>query len=278
MRMVRTLYCAAAIATFFAAPVRADEWTKLTYFTFSGPVQVPGVTLPAGTYMFKLADPETGRRAIQIRNEEGTKVYTILLSLPDQEMEARDEPWVTFIERPSGQPAAIRSWFYPGERTGYEFIYPKDEALRLARESRTAVLAHADTMKPGEDIAAMRGAKVERVDEQGKAVDSTATASTTTASTTTASTATPSTTTASGPSASTTTASSATTAAPAPSANRTESMAVGTAGQAGDAEGRDRELPRTASDLALLQLLSGLSLASALAIRQLRKRLAQSRA
>lgn len=266
MRMARTLCCAAAIAAFFAAPVRADEWTKLTYFTFSGPVQVPGVTLPAGTYMFKLADPESGRRAIQIRDEEGMKIYTILLTLQDRQMEAKDEPWVTFIERPSGQPAAIRSWFYPGERTGYEFIYPKDEALRLARESGTAVLAHADNMKPGEDIAAMRGAQVARVDAQGQAVDSTATASTTTA-TTTASTA------ASRPTASTTTASSATTTAPDPSANRTESGAVGTAGQAGDTAGRDRELPRTASDLGLIQLLSGLTLASAFAIRQLRKRL-----
>ena len=28
-----------------------------TYFTFSAPVTLPGVTLPAGRYLFRLADP-----------------------------------------------------------------------------------------------------------------------------------------------------------------------------------------------------------------------------
>jgi hypothetical protein len=32
--------------------VRADDYNKLTYFTFSGPVQLPGITLPAGTTSF----------------------------------------------------------------------------------------------------------------------------------------------------------------------------------------------------------------------------------
>jgi len=39
---------------------RADRQTwhvnKTTFLTFSGPVQVPGASLPAGTYMFRLAD------------------------------------------------------------------------------------------------------------------------------------------------------------------------------------------------------------------------------
>src|SRR5262245_44481175 len=110
MRMVRILCLAAAVAALLAPVVRADEWTKQTFFTFSAPVQVPGVTLPAGTYMFKLADPETGRRAIEILNEKGDHVYTVLLSISDTQMEAKAEPWVSFIERPAGQPPAVRSW------------------------------------------------------------------------------------------------------------------------------------------------------------------------
>src|SRR5436190_10702936 len=60
--------------------LRADEFNKMTYLTFSGPVQVPGVVLPAGDYMFKLADPDTGRRVIQVWDKEGTHLYTMLLS------------------------------------------------------------------------------------------------------------------------------------------------------------------------------------------------------
>jgi hypothetical protein len=121
MRLFATI-CAIAIATVLLVPgVRADEFNKLTYLTFRGPVQVPGVTLPAGTYMFKLADPETGRRAIQVWDEKGTKLYTTLLTIPDEQLEAKDDPVVMFTERPSAVPQAIKSWFYPGARIGQEF-------------------------------------------------------------------------------------------------------------------------------------------------------------
>src|SRR4051794_27254277 len=59
MRLLKIAVCAFALAAFTAPRAHADEWNKKTFLTFSGPVQVPGTTLPAGTYMFKLADLET---------------------------------------------------------------------------------------------------------------------------------------------------------------------------------------------------------------------------
>ena len=56
MRPIRTLGCVLALASLVAVGARADENDRLTYLTFSGPVQLPGVTLAAGTYTFKLAD------------------------------------------------------------------------------------------------------------------------------------------------------------------------------------------------------------------------------
>ncbi len=32
------------------------------------------------------------------------------------------------METASGTPAAVRTWWYPGKRTGYDFIYPKEQA------------------------------------------------------------------------------------------------------------------------------------------------------
>ena len=50
------------------------------------------------------------------------------------------------METGQGMPAAIRTWWYPGERTGYEFVYPKDQARRLAMNAQEAVLTtQADT-------------------------------------------------------------------------------------------------------------------------------------
>lgn len=335
MRFLRTLCYVAVVAALLSPALRADDWNKLTYLTFSGPVQVPGATLPAGTYMFKLADPDTGRRAIQIWDEKGTKLYTTLLSIPDQMFEAKDDPYVSFTERPSGEPAAIRAWFYPGERTGYEFVYPKDQAMRIAKATNTPVLAHADESFSGTDLATAKSAKVGRIDEQGNfanersanagataaaaptpaATTSSETTATTSAQNRTAAPAEPSPAAAAAPAPSanrtepqaaaptTATATTATepepqaptaaaapaSATPVPSANRSASPAagtrvargpeqgakpVGTAGRADQAE----QLPRTASDLSMLQVLSGLSLVGALALRRLRSRLPDSRA
>ena len=336
MRATRTfitMCCALAVALIIMVTgVRADEYTKQTFLTFSAPVQVPGMTLPAGTYMFKLANPDSGRRAIQIWDEQGTKLFTMLLTIPDQQPEPKDDPVVLFSERPSGAAPAVKSWFYPAERIGYEFIYPKDQAMKIAAASNTPVLSYDTDVKSDADENALRGAKVGRVDAQGQAAaDNTAsTASTTTASTTTTTrsasdaqatnapapaseqanrTQPPS---AAPPSASTSTTASNTAPAPAtstsPDANRTSappaaasttasntastrrsdtsarSAAVGTSGpvdrpgqsQTAQPGGRT-ELPRTASPLAALQLMSAGLIVSALGVRQLRRRNAENR-
>jgi hypothetical protein len=285
-RTLLTLCGAIALAAVVLVPgARADEYNKLTYLTFSGPVQVPGVTLPAGTYMFKLADPESGRRAIQIWDEKGTELFTTLLTIPDEQAAAQDDPVVLFTERPSGSPQAIKSWFYPGDRVGQEFIYPKNQAMKIAADAQTPVLAYTDELKDDADVAALHGAQVGRVDAQGQMKAETTTA----ASTTTAADA--------DPAATATTASAAD--ASTPSANRTESAvsapgaasaqaststtggAVGTSGTqdaaaaqpAQSARADQDELPRTASPLAAMQLTSLLLLAGALGARQLRRRL-----
>ena len=128
MRALRTLCCAAALTAFLAPSALADEFDKLTYLTFSGPVEIPGVTLTAGTYAFKLADPETGRRVIRITDKEGKQIYATLLSIPNQRLTPSDQPVVMFGERASGSPQAVKAWFYPGETIGYEFVYPRQQA------------------------------------------------------------------------------------------------------------------------------------------------------
>lgn len=137
------------------APARADEFTKLTYFTFSQPVQLPGVTLPAGKYRFELADPVESRKVIRVSSEDGSKHFAMLQTMPNEMRDPAKDPVVTFGEAPAGQPLAVKVWTYPGERTGYEFIYPHDEAVKLAKQYHTKVLSK------GKDD------KVERVDESG---------------------------------------------------------------------------------------------------------------
>jgi hypothetical protein len=123
-----------------AAPVSAQPLDKRTLFTFSGPVTLPGVTLPAGRYLFRLADPNSSSKVVQVLNADGTKPYGLFFTIPAERLEPASSPEVHFMETASGTPAAIRTWWYPGERRGYEFIFPKEQARRLARGASQSVL------------------------------------------------------------------------------------------------------------------------------------------
>ena len=247
MYKVRVLCGAAILAACLAPAAHADEWTKLTYFTFSAPVEMPGMVLPAGSYKFELADPDSTRRVVRISEKEGGKIQGIFLSIPDQKLEPSDKPIVMFKETPAGAPEAVKAWFYPGETTGYEFVYPHDQALKIAKATHTSVL----TAK-GEVTGTTLATDTTRVDENDRVLSAderlkdsgqqAATTSTTT-STTTASTTTSSTTTAAAaapvtppPPETTTTTTAATTttaqAAPAPAPMPTPAPPAATTAQA----------------------------------------------
>jgi hypothetical protein len=143
MLSTRIFGLACAVAVFvclMAAPVSAQPLDKRTLFTFSGPITLPGVTLPAGQYLFRLADPNSSSKVVQVLNADGTKPYGLFYTLSAERLEPATTPEVRFMETASGTPAAIRTWWYPGERTGYEFIYPKEQARRLAIAARQPVL------------------------------------------------------------------------------------------------------------------------------------------
>ena len=136
MRMWKVLCGAAVLALAMVPAAHADEWNKLTYFTFSGPVDMPGMTLPAGTYRFELADPESGRRVIRVSDKDGTKVHGIFLSISNNKLEPADDPIIMFKEAVAGSPQPIKSWWYPGESAGYEFVYPKAKRESIDRRER----------------------------------------------------------------------------------------------------------------------------------------------
>jgi hypothetical protein len=130
-----------ALATFVAQPGKADDWNKRTEFQFSGPVEIPGRVLAAGKYVFELADSASDRNIVQVFSEDPAgkqRLVTTLMAIPDYVEETPGKPVVHFEERPSGSPEAIHSWFYPGENTGWEFVYPKRETLETAANTTPA--------------------------------------------------------------------------------------------------------------------------------------------
>jgi hypothetical protein len=130
-----------ALTPFLAQPVMADEWNKKIEFQFSGPVQIPGKVLAPGKYVFQLVDSDSNRNIVQVFSEDSNgneSLVATLMAIPDFISKTSDQPIVHFEERPSGTPEAIHSWFYPGDNTGWEFVYPKGETLRTSANATPA--------------------------------------------------------------------------------------------------------------------------------------------
>lgn len=142
---------------FVTCGAKADQWDKRTVITFSQPVELPGVLLPAGTYVFKLANLADTRAVVQVFNADENKLFATILAIPDFRLNPREKTFIGFEERSADLPLAIREWFYPGDNFGIEFVYPKVRAQELARETGKPVLAAevqpAETPAELQDVA-----------------------------------------------------------------------------------------------------------------------------
>jgi hypothetical protein len=183
-RAVSTMFCLALMGAAFSPNAKADAWDKKTQITFSGPVQIPAVhqpgwgVLPAGTYVFKVVESGSNRHIVQIFSKDELTVYATILAIPNLRMKATDKTVITFRERPAGQPEALRAWFYPGREWGEEFVYPKAQAIELAKSTGTPVLEMPATVtveaaKPEEPrvIAELERTPVTAVEPSGKEVE-----------------------------------------------------------------------------------------------------------
>jgi len=124
-RAVQLSLWIALLCAVFDAGVRADTWDKKTIVTFSESVEIPGQVLPAGTYVFKLANTVSDRHVVQIWTEDETHILATIMTIPNYRLELSNRPMFEFDERPDNSPMALRSWFYPGDNSGQEFVYPR---------------------------------------------------------------------------------------------------------------------------------------------------------
>lgn len=139
--LVLSILAVMAAVAFLAPQAKADAWNKKTIFTFNEPVEIPGRVLPAGTYVFKLADMMADRNVVQVYNKDENHLYGTFLAIPDYRMKTPSKPIITFEERAAGAPEAIKAWFYPGDNYGDEFVYPKSRATELAKVTHQQVPA-----------------------------------------------------------------------------------------------------------------------------------------
>ena len=90
--------------------------------TFSKPVALPGVSLPAGTYVFERATPNGAIEVVRVSSLDRRSVYytgfTELVTRP-----GRTAPQITFGEAAAGSPLPIKEWYPTFTNTGHRFLY-----------------------------------------------------------------------------------------------------------------------------------------------------------
>ena len=168
MTRITTLATAAAMTLVLGLPAattaQQPDTRDRTIMTFSAPVELPGMRLEAGTYVFRLADT-SGRNVIQVLSQNEMEMLGQWLFIPAERREVTGETVVTFREASAGATPAVQYWFYPGESIGKEFIYPKDQAMRIAR--RTGATVQTDDGPVKTDVQASAETQVAPAQEQG---------------------------------------------------------------------------------------------------------------
>jgi hypothetical protein len=97
---------------------------RTTYFTFSGSVQMPGVVLPAGTYVFEVANPEGQSDIVRVLSRDRKTLYLMRFTrFVHRPSSGNLKATVSLGETPAGTPPPVTVWYPQSETRGRQFIY-----------------------------------------------------------------------------------------------------------------------------------------------------------
>ena len=124
-----------------AAPVvsLADEFDKKTVVTISQPTEAPGIILEPGTYVIKLLNSSSNRHIAEIMNERMDHLYALTFTAAAERINPAGKTILTFYEATNGRAPALKTWFWPGDTIGQEFLYPKNQAQKISAATHQRV-------------------------------------------------------------------------------------------------------------------------------------------
>ena len=124
MRILKLLAIGWVVILITMASVYGNDWNKKTIMKLSEPMQIQGVLLQPGTYVFRLMDSTADRHIVRIMNEDETQVVATIIGMPHYELEPPSKPQTDFWETPAVTPPAVKTWHYPGDMLGLQFTPP----------------------------------------------------------------------------------------------------------------------------------------------------------
>jgi hypothetical protein len=125
----------------------ANNISAQTPFVTNESLEVPGMMLAPGRYVLRLIEPGVERNVLQVFevvqlwSGDEKRLLSTMLTMPNYDRPITDKTVFAFLERGPKQPKALRLWFSPGRNYGQEFVYPKAQAVELAKAVGRGVLS-----------------------------------------------------------------------------------------------------------------------------------------
>jgi hypothetical protein len=120
----------------------SDGWNKKSTLTIDHAVEIPGMVLQPGTYIFKLEESSSKRNLVHVLTADGTSIVAKLIAVPDfRAREGFGDEVFTYHKSGADRPRVMQSWYYPGDLNGLEFVYSRDRAKQIAKSADCNVIA-----------------------------------------------------------------------------------------------------------------------------------------
>ena len=130
--------CAVSLLTGSAMLYAADP--AASQFTISEQSKVPGLTLKPGTYSIRVVDHLADRLIVRVDSAQGDSHATFLGIANDNIAKPNSSGPVVWTKSPRGG-TMLRGFEFPGGGSVVEFVYPKADAVSIAKVNSAKVPA-----------------------------------------------------------------------------------------------------------------------------------------
>jgi hypothetical protein len=115
--------CVAIVTGLLVARAASGSIPHTNYLTFSAPFALPGVSLPAGTYVFDVV--ATGsNNVVRVTSRDGLRTYLTTFTVNVRRPKGLPvNRQIVFNEVPAGTTPPVKAWYPVGQAIGHQFIY-----------------------------------------------------------------------------------------------------------------------------------------------------------
>lgn len=135
-----TLVCAAVALSASAGSVHAMAPGDPTTFAVTESTKVPGLTLKPGTYSIRVVDHLSDRLIVRVDDAAGA-THSTFLGVQNSDMPQPGTPGAVTWPGKAGGTLAMRGFEFPDGGPVVEFVYPKEDAVAIAKENSAKVPA-----------------------------------------------------------------------------------------------------------------------------------------